>query len=85
MYIFYEITLWPYDLETECIIRNCLFKAIKVTKNVDVDNYWDSSYRIGLDEPASFTQSNGRGFVKNVFFYVDNNSSVNISQKKEKL
>lgn len=37
LYIVYQVTLWPYDLGAEFTIGNCLFGAVKLNKNSDVD------------------------------------------------
>ena len=40
LYISYELDTWPRDLNTDFILDNCLFGAVKVTKNNDPDKYW---------------------------------------------
>ena len=40
-------------------LRNCLFGAVKLTKNTDVDKYKYSRYGIGFDSRGSFTHPSG--------------------------
>ena len=70
MYIVYEITLWLYNLGAKFKIGNCLFGAVKLTKNDDVGKCGYSSCGIGFDTCSSFSLSNGSGFGKNVIILV---------------
>ena len=36
-------------------LKNCLFGAVTLTKNADIDNYDYSSYGIGFDRRSSFS------------------------------
>ena len=49
-YIVYEINLWPLNLNSKFSLLNLLFDAVKLTKNVDPDNYFYSEYGIGFDK-----------------------------------
>ena len=44
------------------------FGAVKLTKNVDFDQYSYSGYGIGFDACGSFLLSDGAGFGKNIIF-----------------
>ena len=62
-------------------IKNCLFGAVTLTKNVDIDKYRYSGYGIGFDRKGSFSSPNG-GYGQNVvMFGVDMNSSPHINNK----
>ena len=39
LYIFYELDTWFRDLNTNFTFDNCLFGAVKLTKNSDSDKY----------------------------------------------
>ena len=39
IYIFYEINLWPFNVGQDLILVNCLFGAVKFTKNNDPVKY----------------------------------------------
>ena len=40
-------------------LENCLFGAVKLTKNAHVDKYKYSGYGVGFDSRGSFTHPNG--------------------------
>ena len=39
LYISYELDKWPKDLNLNLTLDNCLFWAVKLTKNGDPDKY----------------------------------------------
>ena len=64
-------------------LKNCLFGAVTVTKNADIDKYGYSGYGIGFDRKSSFS-FRGSGFGQNVItFGVDLSSSTHIDDKKK--
>ena len=63
-------------------LKNCLFGAVTLTKNADIDKYKYSGYGIGFDRRSSFSFSSG-GFGQNaLIFGVDMSSSSHIENKK---
>ena len=53
IYIVYKLITSP--LNTGITLRNCLFGAVKLTKNnADIDKYKYSGYGIGFDSRGSF-------------------------------
>ena len=65
------------------MLENCLFGAVKLTKNADIDKYGYSSYGIGFDRHGSFSFP-GTGLGKNVIiFEVDMNSLTKIDNRKK--
>ena len=48
-------------------MENCLFRAVRLTKNMDVDEYKYSGYGIGFNEKIKFLV--GNGFVKNCIIF----------------
>ena len=63
-------------------LKNCLFDAVTLTKNTDVDKYKYSGYGIGFDRRSSFSFPSG-GFGQNVLIFgVDMSYSAHIDNKK---
>ena len=68
-------------------LKNCLFGAVTLTKNADVDKYRCSGYGIGFDRRGSFSFPGG-GYGQNVLIfgvdmsfttYIDNKKKIHIS------
>ena len=63
-------------------LKNCLFGAVTLTKNADIDKYGYSGYGIGFDRRGSFSFPGG-GFGQNVLIFgVDMSFSAHIDNKK---
>ena len=84
LYITYELDTRSKDLSTDFILGNCLFGAVKQTKNADPDKYKYSCYGIGFDSRSQFLWSDGSDEKNIIIFGVDNNSSVHIDGRKRK-
>ena len=64
-------------------LKICLFRAVTLTKNADIDKYGYSGYGIGFDRRSSFLFPAG-GFGQNVWvFGGDMSSSANIGDRKK--
>ena len=64
-------------------LKNCLFGAVILSKNADVDKYKYSGYGTGFDRRSSFSFPSG-GFGQNVLLFgVDMFSSAYIDKKKK--
>ena len=64
-------------------LKNCLFRAVTLTKNTDIDKYGYSSYGIGFDRRSSFSFRSG-GFGQNILIFgVDMSSSAHVDNKKK--
>ena len=64
-------------------IKSCLFGAVTLTKNEDVDKYRYPGYRMGFDRRSCFSFPDG-GFGQNIIsFGVDMNSSIHIDNKEK--
>ena len=62
-------------------IKSCLFGAVTLTKNADIDKYRYSGYGIGFDRRSSFSFPGG-GFGQNIIIFgADMNSSIHIDNK----
>ena len=82
IYIVYELGASSTNIN-DSTLKNCLFGAVTLTKNADVDKYKYSGYGIGFDRRSGFSFSNG-GCGQNVLtFGVDMSSSVHIDNKKK--
>ena len=64
------------------MLKNCLFGAVTLTKNSDIEKYKYSGYWIGFDRRSSFSFPSG-GFGQNIIIFgVDMSSSPHIDNKK---
>ena len=81
MYISYKLATWSKNLNTDFTRCNCLFGAVKVTKNVDPDKYKYSGYCIEFDSCSQFLWSDGSNRKNVIIFGVDNRSSVHIGSE----
>ena len=82
IYIVYEISK-SINISNYPTLENCLFKAVTLTKNVDIDRYKYFGYGIGFDRRGSFSFSlNGVG-RKIIVFGVDMSSSTKIDGRKK--
>ena len=80
IYIVYELGTFSSN-DSDPTIKNCLFGAVTLTKNADIDKYRYSGYGIGFDRKVSFSFPVG-GFGKNVIIFgVDMNSSIHVDNK----
>ena len=62
-------------------IKSCLFGAVTLTKNADIEKYKYSGYGIGFDRRSSFSFPGG-GFGQNIIIFgADMNSSIHIDNK----
>ena len=63
-------------------LENCLFGALKLTKNSDIDKY--KYYRCGIEFDRTGKFSLGNGFGRNcIIFGVGMSSSVHVDNKKK--
>ena len=65
------------------ILKKCLFGAVTLTKNTDIDKYGYSGYGIGFDGRSSFSFLCGRFGQYLLIFGVDMSSSAHIDNKKK--
>ena len=72
----YSISLYP-------TLENCLFGAVSLTKNADIDKYKYSGYGIGFDRYGESSFGN-RGFDRNcITFGADLSNSSHANNKKK--
>ena len=81
IYIVYELA-GSSSHSDDPMLKNCLFGAVALTKNADIDKYGYSGYGICFDRKSSFSFAGG-GFGQNVLIFgADMNSSAHIDNKK---
>ena len=79
IYIVYELD--KTYVKTNPTLVNCLFGAVSITKNADIDKKKYSGYGIGFDRSSVYLLPDG-SFGRNVvIFGVDMNSSVHVDNK----
>ena len=82
IYIVYELGA-SSSHNNDPTLKHCLFGAVTLTKNTDVDKYGYSGYGIGFDGRSSFSFSGG-GFGQSVLIFgVDMSFSAHIDNKKK--
>ena len=82
IYVVYELAA-SSSHTSDPTIKNCLFGAVTLTKNADIDKYGYSGYGIGFDRRSSFLFPGG-GFGQNVLIFgADVSSSIHIDNKKK--
>ena len=84
VYVVYEITD-NFNVSSYPALENCLFGAVKLTKNTDADKYGYSGYGIGFERHGFFWNTfSGTG--RNVIvFGVDMSSSTKINNRKKNI
>ena len=84
IYIVYELGA-SSSSNSDPTLTNCLFGAVTLTKNADIEKYKYSGYGIGFDRRSSFSFPGG-GFGQNVLILgVDMSSTVHIDNKGKDL
>ena len=64
-------------------LESCLFGAVSLTKNADIDKYKYSGYGIGFDRHGFFSHPSGGTGRNVIIFGVDMSSSTKIDNKKK--
>ena len=81
-YIVYEISK-NFNISNYLTLENCLFGAVTLTKNADIDKNKYSGYGIGFDRYGSYWKLFITGLGRNVIFFgVDMSSSTKIDNRK---
>ena len=81
IYIVYELVGYS-SYTDDPTLKYCLFGAVALTKNADIDKYGYSGYGIGFDRKSSFSFPGG-GFRQDVvIFGVDMSPSAHVNNKK---
>ena len=82
VYIVYELGASGSN-DNDPAIKSCLFGAVTLTKNADIEKYKHSGYRNGFDRRSSYSFPGG-GFVQNIIIFgLGMSSSPHIDNKKK--
>ena len=82
IYIIYELAA-SSSHDSDPTIKNCLFGAVTLTKNADIEKYKYSGYGIGFDRRSSFSFPSD-GFGQNVLIFgAGMSTSIHIDNKKK--
>ena len=82
IYIIYELAA-SSSHTSDPTLKNCLFGAVTLTKNDDIEKYKYFGYGIGFDKRSSFSFPSG-GFGQNVLIFgADVSTSIHIDNKKK--
>ena len=77
IYTVYEINK-TFNISSYPTLENCLFRAVSLTKNADIDKYKYSGYGIGFDRHGFFSHPSGGTGRNVIIFGVDMSSSAKI-------
>ena len=84
MYILYEINR-KFNISSYPTLENCLFDAVSLNKNDDIDKYKYSRYGIGFHRHGFFWHPS-RGTCRNVIIFgVDMSLSIKINNRKKEI
>ena len=82
IYIVYELRASSFHA-SDPTLKNCLFGAVTLTKNADIEKYKYLGYGIGFDRRGRFSFQGG-GFGQNVIIFgVNMSNSIHIDNKKK--
>ena len=82
IYIVYELGASSSHIN-DPTLKNCLFSAVTLHKNADIDKYLYFGYDIGFDRRGSFSFPDG-GYGQNVLIFgVDMSFSAHVDNKKK--
>ena len=82
IYITYEISK-NFNISSYSTLENCLFGAVSLIKNDDLDKYKYSGYGIGFDRHGFFSHPTGETGKNVIVFGVDLSSSAKIDNRKK--
>ena len=82
-FIVYELDSWSRDLISDCTLKDCLFRDVKLLKNTDPGKYRYSDSGAGFDSRSEFSLPDGILGKNVIIFGVDTISSVHIDNKRK--
>ena len=82
VYIVYELGASSSN-DSDPTLKNCLFGAVTLTKNADIEKYGYSGYGTGLDRRSSLSFPGGGFGLNLLIFGVDMSSSAHIDNKRK--
>ena len=85
IYIVYEINKKDNTVISDPTLENCLFGAVTLTKNADIDKYKYSGFGIGFNRKGSFSFQSGEYGQNVIIFGVDMSFSTRIDNEKKNI
>ena len=82
MYIAYEISK-NYNISSYLTPEDCLFGAVSLIKNLDINKYKYSGYGIGFDKDGFVSHANGGTGRNAIIIGVGKSSSTKIDNRKK--
>ena len=83
IYIVYELGA-SSSKDNDPTLKNCLFGAVTLTKDGDIEKYSYTGYGIGFDRRSSFSIPGG-GFGQNIIIFgLDTSSSTKTDNRKKR-
>ena len=82
IYIFYKISR-NINISNYLILENCLFGAVSLTKNADINKYKYSGFGIGFDRHGFYPHPSGGAGRNLIIFRIDMSSSTKIDNRKK--
>ena len=85
MSVVYELDTWSRYLHynADFTLDDCLFGAVKLTKNVNPNKYEYSGHGKGFNVRLQFSLLHGEWSLNAIIFGVDNSSSVHADHRKQ--
>ena len=84
IYIVYELGASGSN-DSDPTLKNCLFGAVTLTENADIEKYGYSGYGTGFDRRSSFSFPGVRFGQNLLIFGADMSSSAHIDNKKQNI
>ena len=81
LFVVYELDRWSRETNTDFTLKDCLFEALKITKNADPDKHKFRCYAIGFDSRSDFLFADGSYGKNAIIFGADMSSSVHVDNK----
>ena len=78
-----ELDTWSRDLNSDFILKDCLFGGVKLSQSAYPDKYIYTCYSIRFDLRSKFSLSGSSMGKNDSIFGVDMSSSVHIDNKKK--
>ena len=82
VYIVYELGASSFN-DSDPTLKNCLFGAVTLTENANIEKYGYSGFGIGFDRISSFSFPGGGSDQNVLIFAVDMSSSAHVDNKKK--
>ena len=79
----YELDTWSRDLNSDIMLKDCLFGGVKLAKNTDPDEYIYGGYGIRFDWHSLSSLPNFDWGENVIIFGVDICSPVHVDNKKK--